>query len=804
MKKIRKLQLAALLMGVSAAFAGFAAMNVEVQANAEETGSFSMQTGASIRTTPESSGMRWITTVSESWYNAKVPSGAKAEFGTFVTSADNVSSIEELDENFNKEKKDIVCPSKAKFEEGEFTYYSSVIYNKVATEKQKEAYAEELIARSYVRYSTDNGSSWTYVYADTEDSLRCIRVVAATTILDEEGFASLTDEEKSAVQSYVGENAGNLVEDGYLERADGDTFDPSSYDAVYENYKEISEAKTEFALGEHCDYLFFNANGNFATACFQYVDKAAKNEAEFQQIFCASEAVTIEEAYYAIGDDITLEGTWKNMMTFTGILDGDGHTISGLSVNKNTGLFAAVSDATIKNLSVKDAVLAGSMTGVFAYENNGDVTFENVYVSIAETTFGKYYTNQEQTSNPVFVLDQAYGKGGLLARSSQEVTVKESVVYMPEFLPKAHGFVVGYADNATINVTGCTFIGGNGNIYGELNGNSATVAKDNKTSVCDATKAYKALYGNDFDASVKENSNGWSDMQIAAYEENHPLMVLTASNMADLINATSEIVVLTENLDLKNAPVTFFGVESYFKGVFDGQNHSIVNIDITTKKSGGLFDGLAGSVKNVYLEGICGNSASGGGGLVADHMRKTAHVENVLLKPKFICGIPASVCRIVGSDAKTSHDSLSMKDVVIVIQRFIEENPKDEFWDHAIGAVVANGVMINHGATSSMGIYMENCHCVAPEVRPMASRGENSEFELLSSTYGNDKYFFWDVGDSVGGTVMTEDDGLTWHVFPLAELFDQKLQAFNAQVQANKIKLSDFLKERLNAVTSVQ
>ena len=675
MKKIRKLQLAALLLGVSVAFAGFAVMNVDVQAQADEKATFSMEAGAVIRTNPEESGMRWTTTVSEAWYKENVPSGAKVTFGTFVTSAENVDSIEELNENCNNEKKDIVCPSEAKFKDGTFTYYSSVIYNKVSTEKQKEAYAEELVARSYVKYSTDNGATWTYAYANAEDSMRCIRMVAATTIMDENSFSDLTNEDKTTVQAYVGKNNGNLVKDGYLETAENDVLDVSAYDTVYENNKKINGIKTEFEIGEHYDYVCFDTNGNFATVRFQYVTKAFDNEIEFQQVLQTSTANTELDGYYALANDITLAGTWTNAMIFKGVLDGNGYTIRGLSIAEKSGLFSAINGATIKNVVVQDATFTSGEAGVFAYETQGSATFENVYVSVV-ATIGEYYTSEQQETNPIFVLDTRYGIGGLLARSTQEITVKNSVLYMPEHLANASGFVAGYA-NATINLIGCSFIGGNGKIYGELDGNVITVVRDTNTVVCDAVEAYTALYGNDFDKTKKENVNGWSDMQIKAYEVNHPLMILNESNIADLATATNQIVVLTEDIDLKGSEITYFGGENYFKGVFDGQNHSIVNIDVSGKASGGLFKRLAGSVKNVALDGQI-SSGGGNGGLVTDYILGTTYLENVYLKPKFVYAAYGAVGRRVGTDS-TSYVSLSMKDVIIVVEKFTEYYISDRY-----------------------------------------------------------------------------------------------------------------------------
>ena len=792
MKKIRQLKIVILLLVAIVAFIGFIVMNVDVKVQAGGKVMFSMGTGVVIRTNPEESGMRWTTNVSEAWYKENVPTEAKVVFGTFVTSADNVDSVEELDENFNNEKKDIVCPSEAKFKDGVFTYYSSVIYNKVSEENQKDAYAEELVARSYAKYSIDNGATWTYVYAVAEDSLRCIRMVAATTIMDEKSFDNLTDEEKTAVQAYVGENNGNLVQDGYLETAKNDVLDVSAYGTVYENNKKISGIKTEFEVGEHYDYVCFDADGNFATARFQYVTQAFDNEIEFQKVLQTNVANTEVDGYYALANNIMLSGTWTNAMIFKGVLDGNGYTIDGLSLAKKSGLFSVVNGATIKNIIVQDATFTSGEAGVFAYETQSPTTFENVYVSVV-ATIGEYYAKEQQETNPIFVLDTRYGIGGLIAKSTQEITVKNSVIYMPEHLTNASGFVAGCA-NATINLIGCTFIGGNGKIYGEFGGNVATVVRDENTVVCDAVKAYTALYGNDFDKAKKENDNDWSDMLIKAYESNHPLMILNASNIADLTMAANHIVVLTEDINLKGAELTYFGGENYFKGVFDGQNHSIVNIDVSGKASGGLFKRLAGSVKNVALDGQI-SSGGGNGGLVTDYILGTTYLENVYLKPKFMYAVYGAVGRRVGTD-NTSYVSLSMKDVIIVVEKFTEYYISDRY-NNSNGAVLGYGVQFGYGAQSAMGVYMENCYHIAPEERPISWRKSVAQQDGLSSLDNNDKYFFWNVGDVVNGTTMTEDDGLTWYSF-------DKLPLFNAWVQTGKIQLSDFLKKIVQSIESTQ
>ena len=103
---------------------------------------------------------------------------------------------------------------------------------------------------------------------------------------------------------------------------------------------------------------------------------------------------------YYLTDDITLTGTWTPLglgssgkynsfdgTHFTGVLDGDGHTISGLNtgtgfqIYAGVGLFAAVEQSgQIKNLTLNDANVYGRYwVGGFAGINNG--TVENCHLT---------------------------------------------------------------------------------------------------------------------------------------------------------------------------------------------------------------------------------------------------------------------------------------------------------------------------------------------------------------------------------------------------------------------------------------
>ncbi|NLR98049.1 filamentous hemagglutinin N-terminal domain-containing protein [Rhizobium sp. P38BS-XIX] len=98
-------------------------------------------------------------------------------------------------------------------------------------------------------------------------------------------------------------------------------------------------------------------------------------------------------AYWTLASDIDASGTavWNNgagfkpLSSFNGTLDGNSHTISGLSIlspGGNTGLFSTIgSSGTVKNLNLSDATVTGSGNygGVLVGENDGTVS--NVHVS---------------------------------------------------------------------------------------------------------------------------------------------------------------------------------------------------------------------------------------------------------------------------------------------------------------------------------------------------------------------------------------------------------------------------------------
>lgn len=89
------------------------------------------------------------------------------------------------------------------------------------------------------------------------------------------------------------------------------------------------------------------------------------------------------DAVFLMNKDVTLKEDWTPVEGFSGILDGAGHEISGLSVKaENAGLFSSLSgNAVVKNITFSGAVVEGrASAGVVAADIADNASVENVNV----------------------------------------------------------------------------------------------------------------------------------------------------------------------------------------------------------------------------------------------------------------------------------------------------------------------------------------------------------------------------------------------------------------------------------------
>ncbi|WP_066020437.1 MULTISPECIES: fibronectin type III domain-containing protein [Clostridium] len=104
-------------------------------------------------------------------------------------------------------------------------------------------------------------------------------------------------------------------------------------------------------------------------------------------------------AYYKLANDIDLQGIdWEpvgvnSTVPFTGVFDGNGHSIKNLSIKKlgvsGIGLFGYISGATIKNLKLENVnITSGNYTGALVGNAMGVSTIDNCYSSGIITAYG--------------------------------------------------------------------------------------------------------------------------------------------------------------------------------------------------------------------------------------------------------------------------------------------------------------------------------------------------------------------------------------------------------------------------------
>lgn len=152
---------------------------------------------------------------------------------------------------------------------------------------------------------------------------------------------------------------------------------------------------------------------------------------------------------FHLANDIELTGTWTPISNvtypddaFAGTFDGNGHTISGLKTDGD-GLFAAVCDATIKNLKVSGTV-SGSTANVggIVGKTQGTVTIKNCSFS------GSVTSNKSSSSA---------GVGGIVGKVNNGTLIVENCANHAAVTATngCPGGIIGYAGRNKISVSNC-------------------------------------------------------------------------------------------------------------------------------------------------------------------------------------------------------------------------------------------------------------------------------------------------------------------------------------------------------------
>lgn len=370
--------------------------------------------------------------------------------------------------------------------------------------------------------------------------------------------------------------------------------------------------------------------------------------------------------YAATGDDAT-------DIQFGGILDGDGHTVSGLyfsAEGKNnayygSGLIPRAKNATVKNIGLINSSLniTGTGTNCFVASIIGRGNIVNVTGCFADETV-TLNGNKGKAGGMVGVMTGAsyilncYFKGNLTATTKDPFyatgwtdykNVKYS--YTTSAVNRRNNTYYEFVYTTAINggFTDNTF----GNVYSvALADITGEKAKDNLTNfnfasiwatVEDSTPVLKAFLDEaSDDEDDGDNTNAWSGEIADSYaagdgSADNPFEIATAEQLARLVNdtdtagkyykLTSDIVI---NASLRNNPKQWYtvAVENgtdavkgvVFKGNFNGNGHTVKGLyydttatDNTYWYAAGLFPRVDGncSIQNV---GVIGSSITVTGG----------------------------------------------------------------------------------------------------------------------------------------------------------------------------------------------
>ena len=312
-------------------------------------------------------------------------------------------------------------------------------------------------------------------------------------------------------------------------------------------------------------------------------------------------------------------------------------------------------------------------------ENPDDINVDYVSVSNVENLNTELEANKDKEVDQFYTVSTVEDNSGSSAHTSTiEIptgTKAESLTFqlgtiesgVTEIIVKDEDASAGeYAKTVTVdvpagaNLSTITFtvetpsahvvIKSDGNIIHELNaatgGSTLVVAEGTKIEKLvvkegnvqiekgGTVKDIQRAAGNEADIYVEMAAGTvWTNMDtnVAAdaklFPEHTIASVADFKAFRDAVNADDSYtfkgitVKLTSNLDLGNEAWTPIGLDSYnknFKGVFDGQNHTISNLKVTHAKTAGLFGCMnQGAVRNLVVDGLEITSNHYAGGIVA-------------------------------------------------------------------------------------------------------------------------------------------------------------------------------------------
>lgn len=347
------------------------------------------------------------------------------------------------------------------------------------------------------------------------------------------------------------------------------------------------------------------------------------------------------DKFYRIGSDIVLSGDWTPIPEFTGVLDGNGCTVSGISTDsdRNTaGIFEEMS-GTVRNLSVSGSINAKNSSGIIAGKNygtienctaSGNVSVKNNY---AGGICGENYGEIKNCLAAMYAIESGMYSGGI---SGQNIGKIEECLSASDkiFADMYSGGISGINKG---EISGCAAV--NMNVSTSINRSGGRITTNRRTGKTERNYCYSGTESNldyegigemtqsgadiSWDESISADfyySIGWkksiwksakngfrlpypshaaAPVQEAGKTIFTPIEISTSAELMNINKNESGHYVLVKNITL-DAPWKTICTQNGFSGSLDGNGYSIYNMKLKTET--GMFSNIAGgTVRNLNI-----------------------------------------------------------------------------------------------------------------------------------------------------------------------------------------------------------
>ncbi len=318
-----------------------------------------------------------------------------------------------------------------------------------------------------------------------------------------------------------------------------------------------------------------------------------KNETQYEQFMArvnSSSDSRYNEAYVRLeadldfmGAELTPVGKELNVSHFSGVFDGNGHTISNFEINEEggvIGLFGYLVQGTVTNLTVKtdwnlEMIYENNyiVGGIVGYNMGGDVYGCNFEGTIT-TEF--YYERPYVFLGGIVGFMQGYSTDwfGSIAYCTSKANMVATGINPLYAVGGIVGSMVGTAQSAPALVHNCTYNGEISGYNSMVGGIAGYMRKDSAIANCYASGSYQALSGSGF--AIAGGIVGLAENECAVeYCLTNALCTTQGESDSDYISGTVVGAKYKNGEEIKNRPSSVDGKPCVELEVINDPNGSL-------------------------------------------------------------------------------------------------------------------------------------------------------------------------------------------------------------------------------------